>query len=70
MTTQTQPRRQPAAPREPRMTLASIYEAAGKHDEARAVLAEWLQQHPDAEDVRSELARLGDGAPGHSVAKR
>jgi serine/threonine protein kinase len=55
---------------EPRMTLASILDAVGRRDDARAVLAGWLEQHPDADDARAELSRLAGDAPPHEVAKR
>jgi hypothetical protein len=46
---------------EPRIFLSMSLDAVGRHAEARAVLDEWLQVHPDSADVRAALAKL-DGA--------
>ena len=43
---------------EPRMFLAAALEAAGRKREARAVLDEWLANHPDSADVRRMRNRL------------
>ncbi len=44
---------------EPRIFLATVLDASGKKTEARAVLEEWLQVHPDAGEARAMHARLG-----------
>ncbi|HEY8074248.1 MAG TPA: tetratricopeptide repeat protein [Labilithrix sp.] len=44
---------------EPRLFLASALEAGGRRREARAVLQEWLVNHPDSVDAKRMLARLG-----------
>jgi serine/threonine-protein kinase len=71
---------------EPRLALAEIYEASGRRGDARAVLAEWLELHPDSADARAAFGRLssevgsrgrvpeGSGRHGHEseteVARR
>ncbi len=44
---------------EPRIFLATALEAGGRRREARAVLQEWLANHPDSVDAKRLLARLG-----------
>lgn len=48
---------------EPRLVLAAAYEAANRHREARAVLEEWLANHPDTPEARKMLQRIGGGEP-------
>ncbi|MBX3226121.1 MAG: serine/threonine protein kinase [Labilithrix sp.] len=48
---------------EPRLVLAAAFEAAHRHREARAVLEEWLTNHPDTPEARKMLQRLGGDAP-------
>jgi serine/threonine-protein kinase len=48
---------------EPRLVLAAAFEAANRHHEARAVLEEWLQNHPDTPEARKMLQRIGGGEP-------
>jgi serine/threonine-protein kinase len=44
---------------EPRIVLATALEASGRRREARAVLEEWLANHPDTPEVRKMLQRMG-----------
>jgi len=44
---------------EPRLFLAGALEASGRRREARAVLEEWLANHPDSPDAKRMLTRLG-----------
>jgi len=44
---------------EPRLFLAAALESNGRKREARAVLEEWLTNHPDSSDAKRMLARLG-----------
>jgi serine/threonine-protein kinase len=44
---------------EPRLFLAAAFEASGRKREARAVLEEWLANHPDSADAKRMLSRLG-----------
>ena len=44
---------------EPRLFLAGALEASGRRREARAVLEEWLSNHPDTPEARRMLQRLG-----------
>ncbi|MDF2696174.1 MAG: Serine/threonine-protein kinase PknB, partial [Labilithrix sp.] len=44
---------------EPRLVLAGALEASGRRREARAVLEEWLANHPDTPEARKMLQRLG-----------
>jgi serine/threonine-protein kinase len=55
---------------EPRMAMAEVLEASGRKPEATALLQEWLEGHPDAADVRAELARIESGAGPREVARR
>jgi hypothetical protein len=43
---------------EPRIFLSMTLESSGRRSEAKAVLDEWLQVHPDAVDAKRALARL------------
>jgi hypothetical protein len=43
---------------EPRLFLASVLDATGHHGDARTILAQWLELHPDASDARKMQARL------------
>ena len=38
--------------------MAEILDAGGRRGEARTVLQEWLESHPDSTDARMTLARL------------
>jgi hypothetical protein len=53
---------------EPRMFLAATLEAAGRKREARAVLEEWLANHPDSSDAKRMLNRLG-GTPEPAIKR-
>jgi serine/threonine-protein kinase len=60
---------------EPRIFLATVLDAGGRRNEAKAVLEEWLQLHPDAHDAKRMHARLGaplspDGSGRRAFAKR
>jgi hypothetical protein len=44
---------------EPRVFLATVLDASGKRAEARAVIEEWLQMHPESADARAMHAKLG-----------
>jgi serine/threonine-protein kinase len=53
---------------EPRLFLASALEAGGRRREARAVLEEWLANHPDSVEARRALTRLG-AAPEPAIKR-
>ena len=54
---------------EPRLFLATVLEGSNRRGDAKAVLEEWLQLHPDSSEARLLHARLG--APlGPSEATR
>ena len=53
---------------EPRLFLAATLEAAGRRREARAVLEEWLANHPESTDAKRALARLG-GTPEPAIKR-
>ncbi|MBS2015975.1 MAG: serine/threonine protein kinase [Deltaproteobacteria bacterium] len=53
---------------EPRMFLAATLEASGRKREARAVLEEWLANHPDSTDAKRMLSRLG-GSPEPAIKR-
>ncbi len=56
---------------EPRVVLASVLDASGKHQEARSVLEEILETHPDNEAARRLHAKLGVPlAPPDTSARR
>jgi hypothetical protein len=56
---------------EPRLAMADILDASGRRSDARAVLQEWLETHPDSVDARTALARLsGEGAGTREIARR
>src|SRR4029079_7564872 len=44
---------------EPRLFLAGALEASGRKREARAVLEEWLTNHPETSEAKRMLSRLG-----------
>jgi hypothetical protein len=48
---------------EPRLFLATVLDAAGHRHEARVVLEEWLETHPDSAEARAMHARLGAPLP-------
>jgi serine/threonine-protein kinase len=54
---------------EPRLFLATVLDASGRRNEARAVLEEWLQLHPESTDARRMHARLGAPLPPESGRK-
>ncbi len=53
---------------EPRLFLASALEASGRKREARAVLEEWLVNHPDTPEAKRMLSRLG-GSPEPAIKR-
>ena len=55
---------------EPRVFLASVLDASGKHQEARAVLEETLETHPDSDAARRLHAKLGAPLPPPDTAQR
>jgi hypothetical protein len=55
---------------EPRLALADIDEASGHRAEARAVLQEWLEVHPDSTDARTALGRLTAEVGARELARR
>ncbi len=56
---------------EPRVLLASVLDQSGKHQEARQVLEEILETHPDNGEARRLHARLGSPlAPPDTSARR
>lgn len=54
---------------EPRLFLAATLEASNRKREARAVLEEWLGNHPDSHEAKLMLARLG-AAPEPAIKHR
>ncbi len=49
---------------EPRIFLASVLDATGHHADAKAILEQWLDMHPDAVDARRMEARFAPGPSG------
>jgi serine/threonine-protein kinase len=54
---------------EPRLFLAGALEAGGRRREARAVLEEWLANHPDTPEARRMLQHLG-ASPEPAIKRR
>jgi TolA-binding protein len=50
--------------------MADILEASGRRSDARAVLQEWLETHPDSADARTALARLSGEGATREIARR
>jgi serine/threonine-protein kinase len=55
---------------EPRLAMADILEASGRRADARAVLQEWLETHPDSADARASLAHLAGEGGTRELARR
>jgi glucose/arabinose dehydrogenase len=55
---------------EPRIFLATVLDASGRRSEAKAILEEWLQLHPDSPDARQMHARLGAPIPSDSQGRK
>ena len=55
---------------EPRLAQAEILDATGRRAEARVVLQEWLEAHPDSTDARAALARISADVGTREVARR
>jgi hypothetical protein len=56
---------------EPRVFLAAVLETSGHRAEAKAVLDEWLQVHPDSPEAKKALARLtGDHSSKPQLARK
>jgi serine/threonine-protein kinase len=56
---------------EPRVFLAGVLETSGHRAEAKAVLDEWLQIHPDSLEAKKALARLsGDHSAKPQLARK
>ncbi len=55
---------------EPRLVMAEVLDASGRRAEAEALLEEWVEAHPDATEVRAELARMTSGAGPREMAHR
>jgi serine/threonine-protein kinase len=54
---------------EPRMALSAALEGSNRRREARAVLEEWLANHPDSTDARRMLHRLGAAEPEPAIKR-
>ncbi len=54
---------------EPRLFLAATLDASNRKREARAVLEEWLANHPDSHEAKRMLSRLG-AAPEPAIKHR
>jgi hypothetical protein len=55
---------------EPRVFMAEVLDASGRHGEARTVLQEWLETHPDSADARAALAHLSGEPATREIAHR
>jgi hypothetical protein len=53
---------------EPRMFLATLLDESGRHTEARTVLADWLDDHPESTDARRMYNRMGGGLGAATVS--
>ena len=48
---------------EPRLFLASVLEATGHRSEAKAILAQWIDLHPDSPEAKKVQAHLEQTSP-------
>jgi len=48
---------------EPRIFIATVLDTLGRRADAKSVLEEWLEQHPDSAEARKHLARLTGERP-------
>jgi thioredoxin-like negative regulator of GroEL len=56
---------------EPRIFLAEVLDNVGRRSEARNVLDEWLEQHPDSLEARKALLRItGDRSRRAEIARK
>jgi serine/threonine-protein kinase len=55
---------------EPRLAQAEILDASGRRTEARTILQEWLESHPESSDARTALARISADVGTSSIARR
>jgi eukaryotic-like serine/threonine-protein kinase len=55
---------------EPRLVTAEVLDASGRRAEARVLLQEWLEIHPDSSDARAALARLTSDVGTREIARR
>jgi serine/threonine-protein kinase len=55
---------------EPRLVLAEILDASSRRSEARAIMQEWLESHPDSSDARAELTKLSSEGGSREIAHR
>jgi serine/threonine-protein kinase len=55
---------------EPRLAQAEILDASGRRTEARTILQEWLESHPESSDARAALARLSTDVGTSTIARR
>ena len=55
---------------EPRLLTAEVLDASGRRGDARILLQEWLENHPDSTDARTALARLTTDVGSHELARR
>jgi len=55
---------------EPRLVLAEILDASSRRSEARAIMQEWLESHPDSSDARAELTKLSGEGGSREIAHR
>jgi hypothetical protein len=55
---------------EPRLFTASVLEASGHRLQAKAVLEEWLQLHPDDDVAKDRLGKLSGERNAKSLAHK
>ena len=55
---------------EPKMFMVGVLDGGGHHAQAKAVLEEWLQLHPDDEDARALLAHVGSERGKSELARK
>ena len=56
---------------EPRLFLASVLDATGHRSDAKAILEQWLDLHPDSAEAKKVEARFGQsGSRAERVVRK
>jgi hypothetical protein len=56
---------------EPKIFLANVLDASGHRTQAKLVMDEWLETHPEDDEARAELAKIaGGGGTKAEIARK